>query len=96
MFQSIFGNTPFFSSSGWNVTNCWGVIESGACGALAIGRYFLSTPEIGSSKVSISFLSFCPLPSLFPLPSLLLQLVFLNVLFFGFVYFCVSYSEAYP
>ncbi len=46
MFRSIFGSTPFFSAGGWNDTNCWGVVESGVCDGLAIGRYFLSTPDI--------------------------------------------------
>jgi 2,4-dienoyl-CoA reductase-like NADH-dependent reductase (Old Yellow Enzyme family) len=46
VFRSIFGSTPFFSAGGWNDTNCWGVVESGACDGLAIWRYFLSTLDL--------------------------------------------------
>ena len=40
------GNTPFFSAGGWNDTNCWGVLETGECDALVMGRYFLSNPDL--------------------------------------------------
>lgn len=49
LFRNIFSaspKTPLFSAGGWNNTNCWGVIEGGSCDALAIGRYFLSTPDL--------------------------------------------------
>jgi len=54
LFRSIFSSstptspnpTPFFSAGGWNDTNMWGAVESGSCDALAIGRYFLSTPDL--------------------------------------------------
>lgn len=45
LFRKIFGTTPLLSAGGWNDMNCWGVVESGAVDALAIGRYFLSTPD---------------------------------------------------
>jgi len=45
-FREIFGDTPFFSAGGWNDTNMWGVVEEGTYDALAIGRLFLSTPDI--------------------------------------------------
>ena len=45
-FRDIFGDTPFFSAGGWNDKNIWGVIEEGSYDALAIGRLFLSTPDI--------------------------------------------------
>ena len=40
------GSTPFISAGGWNDTNCWGVLESDDYDALAIGRYFISTPDL--------------------------------------------------
>ena len=40
------GDTPFFSAGGWNDTNCWGVLETGKCDALVMGRYFLSNPDL--------------------------------------------------
>lgn len=46
LFREIFGDTPFFSAGGWNDTNCWGVLEDGNYDALAIGRLFLSTPDM--------------------------------------------------
>jgi 2,4-dienoyl-CoA reductase-like NADH-dependent reductase (Old Yellow Enzyme family) len=46
MFREIFGETPFVSTGGFNDTNCWGVIEEGSYDALAIGRYFLTTPDL--------------------------------------------------
>lgn len=45
-FREIFGGTPFFSAGAWNDTNAWGVLEEGTYDALAIGRLFLSTPDI--------------------------------------------------
>jgi hypothetical protein len=45
-FRDIFGGTPFFSAGGWNDKNCWGVLEEGSYDALAIGRLFLSTPDL--------------------------------------------------
>lgn len=45
-FREIFGKTPFFSAGGWNDTNAWGVLEEGSYDALAIGRLFLSTPDM--------------------------------------------------
>ncbi|CAG8977402.1 hypothetical protein HYALB_00007032 [Hymenoscyphus albidus] len=45
-FRDIFGDTPFFSAGGWNDQNLWGVLEEGAYDAFAIGRLFLSTPDI--------------------------------------------------
>lgn len=44
--RHIMGDTPFFSAGGWNGTNCWGVIESGECDALLMGRYFISNPDL--------------------------------------------------
>jgi len=46
LFRDIFENTPFFSAGGWNDKNVWGVLEEGTYDALAIGRLFLSTPDI--------------------------------------------------
>jgi hypothetical protein len=46
LFREIFKNTPFFSAGGWNDTNCWGVLEENSYDALAIGRLFLSTPDM--------------------------------------------------
>lgn len=46
LFREIFGDTPLISAGGFDDTNCWGVVESGAVDALAIGRYFLSTPDL--------------------------------------------------
>lgn len=45
-FRDIFGSTPFFSAGGWNNTNVWGVLEEGSYDAFAIGRYFVSTPDL--------------------------------------------------
>lgn len=45
-FRDIFGDTPFVSAGGWNDKNCWGVLEEGGYDAFAIGRLFLSTPDI--------------------------------------------------
>lgn len=45
-FRDIFGDTPFFSAGGWSDKNIWGIIEDGAYDAFAIGRLFLSTPDI--------------------------------------------------
>ncbi|KAK0100004.1 hypothetical protein ONS95_013178 [Cadophora gregata] len=46
LFRDIFGDTPFFSAGGWNDKNIWGVLEEGTYDALAIGRFFLSTPDM--------------------------------------------------
>jgi hypothetical protein len=46
VFRDIFSDTPFFSAGGWNDTNVWGVLEDGTYNALAIGRFFLSTPDL--------------------------------------------------
>lgn len=46
LFRDIFEDTPFFSAGGWNDTNVWGVLEEGTYDAFAIGRYFLSTPDL--------------------------------------------------
>jgi len=46
LFREIFGDTPFFSAGGWNDKNAWGVLEDGTYDALAIGRLFLSTPDL--------------------------------------------------
>lgn len=46
IFREIFGNTPFISAGGWSDKNVWGVIEDGTYDALAIGRLFLSTPDM--------------------------------------------------
>lgn len=46
LFRDIFGDTPFISAGGWNDKNCWGVLEEGTYDALAIGRLFLSTPDM--------------------------------------------------
>jgi hypothetical protein len=46
IFRDSFGDTPFFSAGGWNDTNVWGVLEEGAYDALAIGRLYLSTPDL--------------------------------------------------
>lgn len=45
-FREIFGDTPFISAGGWNDTNAWGVLEDGTYDALAIGRYFVSNPDL--------------------------------------------------
>ncbi|KAI5820536.1 Oxophytodienoate reductase [Pyronema omphalodes] len=44
-FREIFGKTPFFIAGGYNDTNSWGVIESGAYDAIVYGRYFLANPD---------------------------------------------------
>ncbi|KAF2792623.1 putative 12-oxophytodienoate reductase [Melanomma pulvis-pyrius CBS 109.77] len=44
--REIMGDTPFFSAGGWDDTNCWGVLETGECDALVMGRYFLSNPDL--------------------------------------------------
>ncbi|PVH85612.1 FMN-linked oxidoreductase [Cadophora sp. DSE1049] len=46
LFRDIFGDTPFFSAGGWNDKNIWGVLEEGTYDAIAIGRLFLSTPDM--------------------------------------------------
>jgi hypothetical protein len=46
IFRDIFGDTPFFSAGGWNDKNSWGILEEGTYDALAIGRLFLSTPDL--------------------------------------------------
>ncbi|KAH7321676.1 putative 12-oxophytodienoate reductase 4 [Rhexocercosporidium sp. MPI-PUGE-AT-0058] len=46
LFRDIFRDTPFFSACGWSDKNIWGVLEKGTYDALAIGRLFLSTPDI--------------------------------------------------
>jgi len=46
LFREIFGDTPFFSAGGWNMKNAWGVIEDGTYDGFAIGRLFLSTPDL--------------------------------------------------
>ncbi|KAH6684332.1 hypothetical protein B0J14DRAFT_9920 [Halenospora varia] len=46
LFRDIFGDTPFVSAGGWNDKNCWGVLEVGTYDAFAIGRLFLSTPDM--------------------------------------------------
>lgn len=45
-FREIFGETPFFTAGGWNSKNVWGVLEDGTYDAFAIGRLFLSTPDL--------------------------------------------------
>jgi 2,4-dienoyl-CoA reductase-like NADH-dependent reductase (Old Yellow Enzyme family) len=45
-FRDIFGDTPFFSAGGWNDKNTWGVLEEKTYDAFAIGRLFLSTPDL--------------------------------------------------
>ena len=56
VFREIFGDTPFFSAGGWNDKNAWGVLEDGWYDALAIGRLFLSTPDMIKRQVTM-FLS---------------------------------------
>ncbi|KAF8865867.1 FMN-linked oxidoreductase [Acephala macrosclerotiorum] len=46
LFREIFGETPFFTAGGWNSKNVWGVLEDGTYDAFAIGRLFLSTPDL--------------------------------------------------
>ncbi|EHL03549.1 putative 12-oxophytodienoate reductase 4 [Glarea lozoyensis 74030] len=46
LFRDIFGSTPFVSAGGWNDKNCWGVLEEDTYDAFAIGRLFLSTPDM--------------------------------------------------
>lgn len=46
VFRNIFGNTPFISAGGWNDKNTWGVLEEETYDAFAIGRLFLSTPDL--------------------------------------------------
>ncbi|ETN41705.1 uncharacterized protein HMPREF1541_03641 [Cyphellophora europaea CBS 101466] len=45
-FRKIMGSTPFVVSGGFNDTNAWGVVESGAADAISIGRYFTSNPDL--------------------------------------------------
>lgn len=45
-FRQIFGDTPMVSAGGWNDNNVWGILEDGTYDALAIGRLFLSTPDL--------------------------------------------------
>ena len=40
------GSTPLISAGGWDDTNVWGVLESGKYDAFAIGRYFISNPDL--------------------------------------------------
>ena len=40
------GTTPFIVAGGYNNTNVWGVIESGAADAISIGRYYTSNPDL--------------------------------------------------
>ncbi|KKY17648.1 putative 12-oxophytodienoate reductase [Phaeomoniella chlamydospora] len=46
MFRHIFHGTPFLTAGGWNDTNVWGQIEAGKYDAFAIGRYFISNPDL--------------------------------------------------
>jgi 2,4-dienoyl-CoA reductase-like NADH-dependent reductase (Old Yellow Enzyme family) len=46
VFRDIFGDTPLISAGGWNDKNSWGILEEGTYDALAIGRMFLSTPDL--------------------------------------------------
>ena len=46
VFRDIFRDTPFFSAGGWNDKNSWGVLEEKTYDAFAIGRLFLSTPDL--------------------------------------------------
>lgn len=46
VFREIFGDTPFISAGGWSDKNAWGVVEEGTYDALAMGRLFLSTPDM--------------------------------------------------
>jgi 2,4-dienoyl-CoA reductase-like NADH-dependent reductase (Old Yellow Enzyme family) len=46
LFRDIFGSTPFISAGGWDDKNCWGVLEEETYDAFAIGRLFLSTPDM--------------------------------------------------
>ncbi|KAL3425683.1 NADH:flavin oxidoreductase NADH oxidase [Phlyctema vagabunda] len=45
-FRDIFGDTPMFSAGGWSDKNAWGILEDEMYDALAIGRLFLSTPDL--------------------------------------------------
>lgn len=45
-FRAIWADTPFLSAGGFNDTNCWGVLESGAYDGLLFGRYFISNPDL--------------------------------------------------
>lgn len=45
-FRDIMADTPFFVSGGYNDTNVWGALESGAADAISIGRYFTSNPDL--------------------------------------------------
>ncbi|KIW44557.1 uncharacterized protein PV06_03017 [Exophiala oligosperma] len=45
-FREIMKDTPFFVSGGYNDTNVWNVIDSGAADAVSIGRYFTSNPDL--------------------------------------------------
>ena len=40
------GSTTFISAGGWDDTNVWGLLESGIYDAIAIGRYFISNPDL--------------------------------------------------
>lgn len=46
VFRKIWGDTPFFSTGGFDDTNSWGVVESGKYDALLYGRYFVSNPDL--------------------------------------------------
>jgi 2,4-dienoyl-CoA reductase-like NADH-dependent reductase (Old Yellow Enzyme family) len=54
VFRDIFGNTPFFSAGGWNDKNTWGVLEEKTYDAFAIGRLFLSTPDLVNRWVTLA------------------------------------------
>lgn len=45
-FRSIMGSTPLISAGGWNDTNVWNAFDDDECDAVAMGRYFVSNPDL--------------------------------------------------
>jgi 2,4-dienoyl-CoA reductase-like NADH-dependent reductase (Old Yellow Enzyme family) len=40
------GSTPLISAGGWNDTNIWHALDNAECDAIAMGRYFVSNPDL--------------------------------------------------
>ena len=45
-FRNIMGSTPFFVAGGYDASNIWDAFESGHADAVALGRLFLSNPDL--------------------------------------------------
>jgi hypothetical protein len=56
VFREIFGDTTFFSADGWKDKNSWGCLEDGSYDALAIGRLYLSTPDMIERQVTQAYM----------------------------------------